>query len=400
MKSFPIQAPPTAIYYQTHQKNEKEGVSIYCTASVYHQINKHVSADLEREYGGFLLGAIFQEAPGKIYIVIDCATPAQFTKADEVRLNFTHETFLQLAQERSTLFPEKEVLGWYHSHPKMDIFLSSLDVWIHEGFFKEEYKVALVVEPQKNLGGFFKRIQQKLDPHTCFGFYLIQEDRELSRSELWNNVENELAEQSAGNESFSQPQKKGGYFSLIHILILFMLGLVIFPLLLHLNSLQRSQLLNQQIFYLREDLQDFQKNQQKDILEIQIDLKRSELEMIKLYKVLQEVEQMTHQEVKIQLEIEKNREKMVREMRQMKRELFRQQTTLMDHLFRLERGLNLLFQQMERQIPDQTIFKKILLFYNFFQSFSALEKQSKKFKAQIQSLLWPNVPNSEEKDNK
>lgn len=372
---------PSAIYYASKQQKKEDGIAIYCTTQVYDAINQHVSADLEREYGGFLLGTVHETELGDRYILIDASTPAQFTKANEVRLNFTNDTFLQLANERATIFQEKEVLGWYHSHPKMDIFLSSLDVWIHNGYFKESYKVALVVEPQKHLGGFFKRIQKDLSAHDYYGFHLVNSPSHVLQTALWNNLvspsekialsekapdtEKIYLENSVSSEKKPLPKKetvvvetKGKNnsseiaFHWIYFVIFFLLGFIIFPLMLHLNTLKRVEILQGQMLELghtfieiKRDLRDLSSEQQAGQLELQIEIKKVMLETNKLYLRVQDLEQFQEQSWKIQLEQEKSREKMVREMRQMKRDLFRSLQKLTEHLFRMERMANLLLQK-------------------------------------------------------
>ncbi len=51
-------------------------------------------------------------------------------------------------------------VGWYHSHTRSEIFLTDVDVEIHERYFPEPWQVALVLKPhafQPMRGGFFFR---------------------------------------------------------------------------------------------------------------------------------------------------------------------------------------------------------------------------------------------------
>jgi proteasome lid subunit RPN8/RPN11 len=52
------------------------------------------------------------------------------------------------------------VVGWFHTHTRSKIFLSSEDLTVHESFFTEPWQIALVMKPQKDqpaLAGFFVR---------------------------------------------------------------------------------------------------------------------------------------------------------------------------------------------------------------------------------------------------
>ena len=69
-------------------------------------------------------------------------------------------------------YPGRALVGWYHTHPRMGVFLSSYDTWLHMHFFPEPWQVALVIEPFGGSGGFFIRQPgDRLDPHRYFGFH-------------------------------------------------------------------------------------------------------------------------------------------------------------------------------------------------------------------------------------
>ena len=46
-------------------------------------------------------------------------------------------------------YPDKLVLGWYHTHPAYGVFLSEHDMFIHRNFFAEPHHVAVVIDPQQ-----------------------------------------------------------------------------------------------------------------------------------------------------------------------------------------------------------------------------------------------------------
>jgi len=67
----------------------------------------------------------------------------------------------QLEQaRRDPLLEGLEIVGWYHSHTRSEIFLSDLDMELYDGFFPEMWQVALVVRPsglKPVRAGFFFR---------------------------------------------------------------------------------------------------------------------------------------------------------------------------------------------------------------------------------------------------
>jgi proteasome lid subunit RPN8/RPN11 len=147
-------------------------VALVVTQEVFTRINRHLASSLDRELGGFLLGNRYRcPNSGREYVVVDQCTKARMTESNEIHLAFTLDTWAYLADELSGKFYGKLVVGWYHSHPRMDVFLSSYDVTLHEERFAAPWMTALVVEPERNRGGFFRWQGGRLNPRTPSEFY-------------------------------------------------------------------------------------------------------------------------------------------------------------------------------------------------------------------------------------
>jgi hypothetical protein len=93
-----------------------------------------------------------------------------------------------LNDELDAKHPRRLMLGWYHTHPRMGVFLSGYDTWLHQHFFPESWQVALVIEPHSTTCGFFIRTADgTLDPQRYYGFREIL--AEGGRSEVeWRNL--------------------------------------------------------------------------------------------------------------------------------------------------------------------------------------------------------------------
>src|SRR6185437_9021328 len=52
-------------------------------------------------------------------------------------------------------YPEKRIVGWYHSHPGFGVFLSDHDTFIHRNFFSSRDQVAWVYDPHSDEEGCF-----------------------------------------------------------------------------------------------------------------------------------------------------------------------------------------------------------------------------------------------------
>ncbi len=147
-------------------------LAIYMTPRAYVRVCAHSGSDLEHEVGGALAGRWRRDtSSGRPFIVIEAALPARHTRHGRSYLTFTHDSLVDLHEELEERYPEKMLVGWYHTHPGMDIFLSGYDMWLHEHFFPYPWQVALVVEPHASHGGFFVRqADGRPDPRRYTGF--------------------------------------------------------------------------------------------------------------------------------------------------------------------------------------------------------------------------------------
>lgn len=165
-----------------------EDFSIVVTSEVILQTSKHVAQTLEHERGGFLLGNRYQcPNTGREYIIIDQYVEADFVESTDVSLTFTLEAWGQLEDKLTGKYYGKQLVGWYHSHPSMSIFLSEHDLVIHQNRFNEPWMVALVLEPKKHLGGFFVWNNGKVDPNHFVNFYELLEGDSRASVVAWKN---------------------------------------------------------------------------------------------------------------------------------------------------------------------------------------------------------------------
>ncbi|HEY69933.1 MAG TPA: hypothetical protein G4O08_05035 [Anaerolineae bacterium] len=150
-------------------------VSVYLTSEAFTQFMDHSRSDLENEVGGGLVGSRHVDTrTEEQFVLIEAVIPARFTRHGNAFLTFTQDTLVAMNDELNERFPKRQLVGWYHTHPRMGIFLSHYDLWLHNHFFPEPWQVALVIEPHAGLGGFF--IRQKdgdIDHLRYFGFYEI-----------------------------------------------------------------------------------------------------------------------------------------------------------------------------------------------------------------------------------
>jgi proteasome lid subunit RPN8/RPN11 len=160
------------------QKGERKNrvspaVDIFFSQNAFLAADTSAHSDLDNEVGGWLVGKRRKDKlVGREFVVIENVLPAVDTRFGSAYLTFTSDSMIGLNQTLEKDFPDKILLGWYHTHPRMGVFFSEWDRWLHSYFFPEPWHVALVIEPHSETGGFFVlREDGRLDQRLCYGFY-------------------------------------------------------------------------------------------------------------------------------------------------------------------------------------------------------------------------------------
>lgn len=168
---------------------QSPAVDVFVTRPAFWECCSHALSDPDNEVGGWLLGKWrYDPRYDRQFVVIDTILPALFTINSSSHLTFTSDSQIALRARQEAEYPDKEVIGWFHTHPHMSVFLSSYDTWLHHHFFPELWQVALVIEPHSETGGFFIRGSGgELDPRRYAGFYELTAGVEQSVVD-WRNL--------------------------------------------------------------------------------------------------------------------------------------------------------------------------------------------------------------------
>ncbi|MBQ8831209.1 MAG: hypothetical protein IJ017_06390 [Oscillospiraceae bacterium] len=148
-------------------------VKVYIKQDVYRDIEEYSALDIHNEAGSILLGQHLEDENG-MHIIISEYIEAKYTDATASSLTFTHDTWDYVHTRHEKRCPEKIILGWHHTHPGYDVFLSSYDMFIQENFFDLPFQTAYVVDPVKDSRGFFAKkegVISQLD-----GFFIYDDD--------------------------------------------------------------------------------------------------------------------------------------------------------------------------------------------------------------------------------
>ncbi|MFZ5808113.1 MAG: Mov34/MPN/PAD-1 family protein [Chloroflexota bacterium] len=164
-------------------------VTVFVSQRAYVRFCAHAGSDLENEVGGWLVGRWRADRKtSRQFIVVEAILPARYVRHGGAFLTFTQDSQVALYRELQTRYPHRELVGWYHTHPRMGVFLSEYDAWLHRNFYPEPYQVALVIEPHSSSGGFFIRRQDgSLNTHQYYGFYELNNSKRRSVVH-WRNL--------------------------------------------------------------------------------------------------------------------------------------------------------------------------------------------------------------------
>ena len=152
-------------------------------------IERHALRDTSVELGGILLGReCLDDLTGEPFVWITEALEAKHYENTQASFTYTHNSWGEITRERDELYPDLDIVGWYHTHPDFGVFLSGHDLFIHRNFFDQPLQVAYVVDPIRQTRGFFRWKDDGLDEVGGFTLTADRADRVLL-ARLANDLE-------------------------------------------------------------------------------------------------------------------------------------------------------------------------------------------------------------------
>ncbi len=149
----------------TYQVPAPADLPIFIDYRAADAIERHALLDTSVELGGILLGKeCLDEAAGTPFVWITQSLEAKHYANTQASFTYTHDSWEEITRERDRLFPDLDIVGWYHTHPSFGIFLSHHDIFIHQHFFAQTLQVAYVVDPVQQTRGFFQWRDRNLAP--------------------------------------------------------------------------------------------------------------------------------------------------------------------------------------------------------------------------------------------
>lgn len=132
----------------------ENSVRVVIKQSVLNDIHRHGQSDTDVEICGVLIGNGYRDDRGP-YVYVEGNIRGAHSDSKAAQVTFTGETWNHIHNELDRDFPELQILGWYHTHPGFGIFLSGMDLFIHESYFSGEHHLALVYDPVGGDEGLF-----------------------------------------------------------------------------------------------------------------------------------------------------------------------------------------------------------------------------------------------------
>lgn len=127
----------------------------------YAEILSHAKEETDIEICGVLLGKLKQDKHGS-FLHIEHTIRGEKAKGAGAQVTFTHDTWNHIYAEQEKNCPKSDIVGWYHTHPGFDIFLSDMDKFIHNNFFGAPHQVAFVYDPHQGTEGFFRKPKDEI----------------------------------------------------------------------------------------------------------------------------------------------------------------------------------------------------------------------------------------------
>jgi proteasome lid subunit RPN8/RPN11 len=129
---------------------------VFIAEAALEGLHAYLESDLSREHGGVLVGHPFRDPVSSHYFVdIRAAIPAINSEGSPVHLQFNAEAWDYISGLLEESFPDHVLLGWYHSHPGLGVFMSGTDQDTHRAFYYHLWNLALVVDPVLRRSGWF-----------------------------------------------------------------------------------------------------------------------------------------------------------------------------------------------------------------------------------------------------
>jgi proteasome lid subunit RPN8/RPN11 len=145
--------------------------------SALNRLHAHGDSSPRAEICGVLVGDVYQDETGA-FLLVEHIIEGESSTGSAGQVTFTADTWQHIQVKMDRQYPDLRICGWYHTHPGHGVFLSEMDIFLHESFFGLPWQAALVYDPKSGEEGIFNASQgqaHRLD-------FLIEADEAASAS--------------------------------------------------------------------------------------------------------------------------------------------------------------------------------------------------------------------------
>jgi len=128
---------------------------VYILEEARAEFIRHLEADVSVEHGGILFGQAYTDPECGIYVEVTAAVAAPATIGTGARLQFTPDSWQGIMDYAKAAHPEANIVGWYHSHPNIGVFMSGTDMRTQQAFFRHPWCLSIVCDPVRRQIGYF-----------------------------------------------------------------------------------------------------------------------------------------------------------------------------------------------------------------------------------------------------
>ena len=150
--------PPRVTIVQERCLIHDDGLDLRADVSIdaaaHREIERFAARDRHAECGGLLLGTVSVERKARS-IHVEAVAPALGAVETRTSVRITFDAWKSMLGLRDSDYPQLRVLGWFHAHAGWGVFLSEIDLFVHERFFPHPNMVAYVLDPTSGGESFF-----------------------------------------------------------------------------------------------------------------------------------------------------------------------------------------------------------------------------------------------------
>ena len=131
---------------------------VFINKRSFEAMHQHAHCDIRREQAGILCGQAYHDS-GRLYLDVSSAFPVD-TISSAAHFHFHERSWEPVWKQFEN---NSAIVGWYHTHPGLGVFLSPTDLRTQENYFAARWQIAVVIDPISRQFGIFNEKGNTLD---------------------------------------------------------------------------------------------------------------------------------------------------------------------------------------------------------------------------------------------